>query len=335
MSVRSDTYVTERHRCHYLCAGEVSHVPIIFVHGWPELSLSWRHQLPYFADLGYRAIAPDMRGYGKSSVYRTLDAYAQEHVVKDLIDLADGLDIDQAIWVGHDWGAATVSNIARHHADRCLGVANLCVPYHTIERGWAGLLPYVDRALYPEDEFPGGQWEYQFYYEEHFDEATRAFDADPGRLVKLLFRKGDPDGAGQRAGTAMTRKDGGWFGGGEMPKRSLDSDVVTEQDVIQYADALRTNSFFGPDAYYMNHGHNADYVNRAERHELDMPVLFLHARYDQTCETLNSRLAEPMRQLCSQLTEATLDTGHWMAQEAPLQVNRALEQWLASEVSHP
>ena len=83
MSMCSDTYVTERHRCHYLCTGEVSHVPIIFVHGWPELSLSWRHQLPYFADLGYRAIAPDMRGYGKSSIYKTLDDYAQEEVVKD------------------------------------------------------------------------------------------------------------------------------------------------------------------------------------------------------------------------------------------------------------
>ena len=61
---------------------------------------------------------------------------------------------------------------------------------------------------------------------------------------------------------------------------------------------------------------------------LDMPVLFLHARYDYTCETVESRLAEPMREACSNLTEHIVDSGHWMAQQCPTEVNRHLADWL-------
>ena len=62
-----------------------------------------------------------------------------------------------------------------------------------------------------------------------------------------------------------------------------------------------------------------------------MPVLFLHGEYDYTCETVTSRLAEPMRQDCSHLTEVTVASGHWMAQEKPAAVNAALVKWLAKE----
>src|SRR5215470_2094453 len=96
---------TDRHTTFYLADGPESGTPIIFVHGWPELSISWRHQLPTFANLGFRAMAPDMRGYGRSSVYGKHGDYAQREIVADMLDLADTLKIDKAIWVGHDWGS--------------------------------------------------------------------------------------------------------------------------------------------------------------------------------------------------------------------------------------
>jgi len=65
---------------------------------------------------------------------------------------------------------------------------------------------------------------------------------------------------------------------------------------------------------------------------IDLPVLFLHAAYDFVCETRRSRLAEPMRAACTRLTEATTDTGHWMAQENPAFVNAAVARWLATEL---
>jgi soluble epoxide hydrolase / lipid-phosphate phosphatase len=333
MAIESQESSSGRHTTHYLCSGPEDGVPIIFVHGWPELSLSWRHQLPYFAARGFRVIAPDMRGYGRSSVYKTHADYEQKNVVADMIELVDDLDIKRAIWVGHDWGCATVWNIARHHSDRCIAVANLCVPYYTIEAGWNGLLPYINRSIYPEDEYPAGQWEYQCYYEESFAAATAAFDADPEKLVSLIFRRGNPDGRGKVAGTAMTRKEGGWFGGGAMPDLANDPSVISAEEVKQYAQSLQRNSFFGPDAYYMNHAANAAYVATASSHSLDFPVLFLHGRYDYTCETIDSKAAEPMREYCPHLTEVVVDSGHWMAQEKPDDVNQHLAAWIRHDWS--
>ena len=75
---------------------------------------------------------------------------------------------------------------------------------------------------------------------------------------------------------------------------------------------------------FMSHDANAEFAKRAHHGgALDMPVLFLHGRYDYTCETVASRLAEPMRQSCRSLTEVIVPSGHWMAQERPVEVNAA------------
>ena len=62
-----------------------------------------------------------------------------------------------------------------------------------------------------------------------------------------------------------------------------------------------------------------------------MPVLFLHAEYDYVCETIESRLAEPMRRHSANLVEVRIPSGHWMAQEKPVLVNAALAKWLANQ----
>ncbi len=326
----SHLITTGDHQTHYLAAGPEEGPLIVFVHGWPELSISWRHQLPVFAGLGFRAIAPDMRGYGRSSVYARFEDYAQERVVGDMLGLLDALGRERAIWVGHDWGSPTVWNIASHHPERCDGVASLCVPYGTLERGLDALIALVDREVYPADVYPAGQWEYQRFYEEQFDKATSTFGANAFNTVRVLFRKGDPAGFGKPAGTAMTRINGGWFGAlPEAPDFPMDADVLTAEDLQTYAEALQRNGFFGPDAYYMNHAANAAYAARAPNGgRLDMPVLFLAAQYDYVCESISSRLAEPMRANCRLLDEMVVYAGHWMAQERPADVNAALARWL-------
>ncbi len=196
MSITEHTTKKNSHTTFYLAAGPVDGPLIIFAHGWPELSISWRHQLPALAALGFRTIAPDMRGYGRSSVYDQHSDYAQEHIVGDMIALLDSLGREKAVWVGHDWGSPVVWNVASHHPDRCHAVANLCVPYYTLERGLDHTLTLVDRNVYPESEFPAGQWDYQRYYEESFAEATAPMDANVHKFLKLLFRKGDPSSQG-------------------------------------------------------------------------------------------------------------------------------------------
>ena len=329
--VTEHTVETPRHRTFHLACGDADATPIIFVHGWPERCFSWRHQLPCFASLGFRAIAPDMRGYGRSSVYMRHEDYALEHAVADMLELLDSLDREQAIWVGHDWGSPVVWALASHHPERCIGVANLCVPYFAEGFSPDSCTPYLDRNVYPADAYPVGQWDYQLYYEESFDAATRAHEADVRATVKALFRKGNPAVMNKPARLSTTRKDGGWFGGaGRAPDLPLDTDVITEADLDHYVTALQANGFFGPNSWYMNHARNRAYAAKA-LHEgrIHVPALFFHGQYDATCETMRSRMAEPMRRDCERLTELIVPSGHWMAQEQPTLVNAGLAGWIA------
>ena len=330
--VTEHTVKTARHTTGYLACGAEKAPLLIFVHGWPELSLSWRHQLPAFAALGFRSVAPDMRGYGRSNTYTRYEDFAQEEIVTDMLELLESLGRDKAVWIGHDWGSPVVWNMAAHHPEKTVGVASLCVPYingFTLEQR----LPLIDRTIYPEAEYPVGQWDYQYFYAENFEKAHKDFEADIRRVVKTLFRKGNPDGVGKPAFTATVRKNGGWFGGGPWPDLPRDGDVLTEQDLEAYIAALTKNGFFGPDAWYMNNERNEAFAGRAKNGgKLSMPVLFLHGAYDTTCETMTSRLPEPMRRDCADLTEVVVKSGHWMAQEKPADVNAALAKWLATKL---
>ena len=274
-----------------------------------------------------------MRGYGRSSTYTRHQDFAQEPIVADMLELLASLGRERAVWIGHDWGSPVVWNIASHHPDTVVGVASLCVPYLSTGFTLETVVPLVDRKLYPETTFPAGQWDYQVYYEENFDKARAAFDANPRNIVKALFRKGNPAAVGKPSGTSMVRKSGGWFGGGACPDVPRDGDVLSEADMEAYTAALTKNGFFGPDSWYMNHKANGAYALGSKNGgKLAMPVLFLHGAYDMTCETMVSSLAEPMRRDCADLTEAVVKSGHWMAQEQPVAVNAALAKWLAAKL---
>jgi pimeloyl-ACP methyl ester carboxylesterase len=329
--VTEHTVKTARHTTGHLACGPETGPLLVFCHGWPDLSLSWRHQLSTFASLGFRSVAPDMRGYGRSSTYARHQDFAQEEIVRDMLELLAALGRDRAVWIGHDSGSLVVWNMAAHHPEKTVGVASLSIPY--IAEGFTleNLVPLVDRRTYPEAEYPAGQWDYILFYQENFDRACAWFDAKPRNVVKVVFRKGKPDGAGKPAASASVRKAGGWFSGAPCPDLPQDPDIINEQDLEAYASALTRNGFFGPTSWYMNYNaDNAAYARRAVNGgKLSMPALFLHGAYDYACETMTSKLAEPMRRDCSNLTEAVVKAGHWMAREKPTEVNSALAGWLA------
>ena len=324
---------TPRHTTSYLACGDVKAQPIIFIHGWPELSISWRHQLACFGELGFRAIAADMRGYGRSSVYKRHEDYSTEHIVADMIELLDGLNFEKAVWVGHDHGSPIAWALAAHHPNRSHGVANLCVPYIPTGLAPKNLVPLVNRSIYPEAEYPVGQWDYMYFYEENFEKARAGFEANIPNTVKALFRAGDPRGKGKPSRTATIRKTGGWFAGGGAPDVPMDTTVLSQDAFEKYVEGLTRNGFFGPDSWYMNSERNIEFAKRAANNgRIALPALFLHAEYDYVCETVTSRLCEPMRESCSNLTERIVKSGHWMAQEKPTDVNAALTRWLVEKL---
>ena len=77
----------------------------LLLHGFPECRISWRHQLPALAALGWRAVAPDLRGYGETTRPRERSAYHIDHLVADVAGLFDALGARRRLLIGHDWGA--------------------------------------------------------------------------------------------------------------------------------------------------------------------------------------------------------------------------------------
>jgi pimeloyl-ACP methyl ester carboxylesterase len=102
---------------------------VLFCHGFPDTSHTWRRQMQAIASAGYRAIAPDMRGYGRSSAPADATLYTPLYTAGDLVGLLDALGIASAVLVGHDWGASHAWNTALMRPDRFTAVFGLSVPY--------------------------------------------------------------------------------------------------------------------------------------------------------------------------------------------------------------
>ena len=329
--------VTPTHTTSYLEAGPGDGPLLVFVHGWPGLAVTWHRQLEHFAARGYRVVAPDMRGYGDSTVHADPAAYRQELIVADMITLLDHLGRRRAVWIGHDWGSPTVWNIAAHFPERSVAVATLAIAFATLERGWQGLLPTVDRARYPEDTSPYGQFDYMAFYEKDAKRATAVFGAAPRNTVKALFRRGDPAVHTRPAARSTVTRDGGWFGGAaSAPDAPLNSTVLTERDFEELTAALTRNGFGGPTSYCLNHEANARYADGAPGGcVLRLPVLFVGADYDQVADLSSPSALDAMRSTCPDLTEVTVPAGHWLQLEAAPAVNEHIESWLTSHVAEP
>ena len=105
---------------------------ILFIHGFPELWYSWRHQIAAFASLGYRCVAPDLRGFGDTDSPESPTAYTSFHIVGDLIGLLDAIakDEEKVFVVGHDWGAITAWYLCLYRPERVKALVNLSAPFN-------------------------------------------------------------------------------------------------------------------------------------------------------------------------------------------------------------
>ena len=324
---------TARHTTFYLSCGGASATPIVFVHGWPELSVSWRGQLPAFAALGFRAIAPDMRGYGRSSVYPRHEDYALEAIVADMVELLGAL------------GRRRRSGSATTGARRSSGRSPRSIPsFATGLRASAFLISRRGSRSKPRFLSPTGPSIRPTGFRRRNGTIScsiarvsmrrspvlNATSAGPSaRSSARAIRR---PGANRRAPPSFAPTAATLARAAAAPDLPRDPAILDEEEERRYASALERNGFFGPCSWYMNWKANLAYAERAKANwRLEMPVLFLHAEYDVICETIVSRLADPMRANCANLTEAAIASGHWMAQEKPVEVNAALAKWLGAQ----
>lgn len=124
---------------------------ILFLHGFPELWYSWRHQLLSLSARGYRAIAPDLRGYGDTDAPPSPASYSVFHIVGDLVGLLDSLGLDRIFLVGHDWGAVIAWYFCLFRPDRIKALVNLSVQFHPRNPKWKPLSSM--RALFGDDYY--------------------------------------------------------------------------------------------------------------------------------------------------------------------------------------
>src|SRR5260370_7895744 len=140
---------------------------VVLCHGFPESWYSWRHQLTALAEAGFHAVAPDMRGYGRTDRPEAVDQYTLFHLIGDMVGLLDALDAEQAVIAGHDWGAPVAWHAALLRPDRFRGVIGLSVPFRP--RGAVHpttVMPQTDDAVF-----------YQLYFQTP-DVAEAEFEHD-------------------------------------------------------------------------------------------------------------------------------------------------------------
>ena len=154
---------------------------VLLCHGWPELSYSWRHQIPALAAAGFHVVAPDMRGFGRTSAPDDVAAYTILHNAGDMVALVAALGETRALIVGHDWGAPVAWHAALLRPDLFPAVAAMSVPHR--RRGRAAPLETLKQA---------GKGDYYWlYFQEHA--AEEEFARDARYTIKRLFHIGFGD----------------------------------------------------------------------------------------------------------------------------------------------
>ena len=324
------TFSSARHTTHYWEAGPSDGPLMIFVHGWPEIGLMWRAQVEAFASEGWHCVAPDMRGYGGSSAPTSSEAYAMSEIVHDMVELHDHLGARPAIWVGHDLGSPVVGALAAHHAKRSRGVVFVSVPYSPDAFALRSLLPLVDRDLYPADQYPDGQWDYYRFYLTHFEQTVTDFNADIPASLAAIYRSGIPELAGKVYRSALVTRNGGWFGSAHRASGvAPDAALWPAADFEGLVGAFRVTGFRPANAWYLNDTSNIAYAHSApDGGRLRQPVLFINGDFDGICDITHSRLGEPMRHSCQDLSVTSLPSGHWLPLERKGESIQAIRSWL-------
>lgn len=206
---------------------------ILFLHGFPELWYSWRHQLLSLSSLGYRCIAPDLRGYGDTDAPPSLTDYTVFHIVGDLVGLLDSLGLDQVFLVGHDWGALIAWSLCIYRPDRIKALVNTSVAFMPRNPNLKPVEAF--RALFGDD--------YYFCRFQVPGEAEEDFaQVDTAELMKKLFTSRDPT-------PPCVPKEIGFRGLPDPP--DLPS-WLSEEDVNYYAQKFNLKGFTGGLNYYRN-----------------------------------------------------------------------------------
>ncbi|MGW1198440.1 alpha/beta fold hydrolase [Streptomyces sp. NPDC002536] len=294
---------------------------VLLVHGFPESWYSWRRQLPALAAAGYRAVALDVRGYGRSSKPAATDAYRMLDLVEDNVALVRALGEEKAVVVGHDWGSSIAAASALLHPKVFRAVGLLSVPYAP---------PGGPR---PTDVFAqmGGDQE---FYVSYFQEPGRAeAEMEPdlrgwlagfyaAMSADTMPAQGEPDPhfVARTGGRLRDR-----FPDGKLPA------WLTEDDLDVYAGEFERTGMTGALNRYRNMDRDWEDLTQYGGAPIKQPSLFIGGALDASTTWMADAIdAYPATLPALSSTHILDGCGHWIQQERPEEVNRLLTAWLAS-----
>jgi pimeloyl-ACP methyl ester carboxylesterase len=291
--------------------------PVVLCHGFPELSHSWRHQVPVLAEAGYHAIAPDQRGYGGTSRPAEVEAYDILHLTGDLLGLLDALGEERAVFVGHDWGAPVVWNLALRAPERVAGVVAMSVPY-------------TPRSRRPPTQIWSEQFAGAWFYILYFQQPGVA-DADLGRdaattIRRLLCAIGG-DGDASRFGALMGPRDGRGLVE-RLPEPEGLPAWLAQADLDHYAEVFGRTGFTGGLSWYRNFDRNWELTPELAGAKVEVPALFVAGAGDAV---LAMAPVDHLKEWVTDLRGTVIipGAGHWVQQERPTEVNAAVLDFLS------
>ncbi|MCC3649932.1 alpha/beta hydrolase [Streptomyces sp. S07_1.15] len=294
---------------------------ILLVHGFPESWYSWRHQLPALAAAGYRAVAIDVRGYGRSSKPAATDAYRMLDLVEDNVAVVRAFGEENAVVVGHDWGSniAAASALLRPEVFRAVGL--LSVPYAP---------PGGPR---PTDVFGGIGGPEQEFYVSYFQEPGRAeAEIEPdvrgwlaGFYAALsadtMPAEGEPDPHFVARGGGRLRDR---FPTGVLPA------WLSEEDLDVYAGEFERTGLTGALNRYRTMDRDWEDLAPHRGAPVEQPALFIGGALDASTTWMADAIDAHPTTLPALSASHLLDgCGHWIQQERPEEVNSLLTDWLA------
>jgi pimeloyl-ACP methyl ester carboxylesterase len=290
---------------------------VLFCHGWPESWYSWRHQLQAVSEAGFRAVAPDMRGYGGTQSPEPIDQYTLYHLVGDMAELVKALGETQAVIVGHDWGAPVAWHAALWRPDLFTAVSAMSVPY--APPGYNDILSALEKLGI--DNFY-----LQYFQKPGVAEAELQQDIR-GALRRLYYT----------AGGEMVEKDKG-FGrltGGTLLANTVDPETLpawlSEADLDYYTGEFARTGFRGGLNWYRNLRRNWELSGPWRGQPIRQPSQFIAGSRDGVLRfpAAKSQLEAYPKTLPGLRGSHILDgAGHWVQQERAAEVNRLLIEFL-------
>jgi pimeloyl-ACP methyl ester carboxylesterase len=289
---------------------------VVLCHGWPELSYSWRHQIPALAAAGFHVAAPDMRGFGRTSAPAEIDAYSIFENVGDMVALVTALGEKQAVIVGHDWGAPVAWHAAMFRPDVFTAVAGLSVPPPLRGRG---------RPL--ESLRDIGIRNFYWQYFQTPGVAERELERDVDLTMRTVLGRGfsDPE-------VSLFIADGQGFLGNVSAITPL-PDWLSEAELSYFSEIYRKTGFRGGLNWYRNIDRNWGLTAPWAGALIHQPALFIAGSVDPIiAQGSGAAAVQALAAAVPDLRRKLLieGAGHFIQQERPRIVNEAIIEFLGS-----